>query len=123
MYLEYAWIQEIISVIWLFFLHCCLPRIHCPAVLRVNSAGSVLLSSSRVDSSTNSHFRIFSISLTVMDGIPSAITADGDGVKGIEFVSFLALNSEGSDGIDGTNPLVVWAMQWQGTLQRMKDRM
>ena len=37
-----------------------------------------------------------------MGGISSAITADGGGVMGGEFVSFLALSSEGSDGIDGT---------------------
>ena len=39
---------------------------------------------------------------TVMGGIPSAITAGGGGVMGGEFVSFLALSSDGSNGIYGT---------------------
>ena len=38
-----------------------------------------------------------------MGGTPSAITAEGGGVMGMggEFVSFLALSSEGSNGIYG----------------------
>ena len=38
-----------------------------------------------------------------MGDIPSAITANGDGVISGEFVSFLELNSEGSNGIDGNS--------------------
>ena len=38
-----------------------------------------------------------------MGDIPSAITANGDGVISGEFVSFLELNSEGSDEIDGNS--------------------
>ena len=37
-----------------------------------------------------------------MGGIPSTITTDSGGIMADEFVLFLALSSEGSEGIDGT---------------------
>ena len=60
-----------------------------------------------------------------MDSIPSAITADGCRVMGSEFVSFLALNSERSYGIDGTRSVSTGSVGHAvaGDPARMKDCM